>query len=74
MSLLPFVKHQRVVADLLLIIKNQLDECPNRCYVYPELDWIIDERTGVRSELIVVCKYVEEYIREPPEVVIEVVS
>ena len=70
----PFGKHQRVVAELLRIIQNQLDECPDRCYVYPELDWIINEETVVRPDLMVVCKYIEEYLREPPEVVIEVVS
>ncbi len=66
--------HQRVLADLLVIIQRQLRTCVRKCYVYPELDWIIDENTVVRPDVVIVCKYIEEYLRETPEVIIEIVS
>ncbi len=40
----------------------------------PELDWIIDENTVVRPDMVIVCKYIEKYLRETPEVIIEIVS
>ena len=45
-------------------ISNQLENC-SLCFVYPELDWIIDEHTVVRPDLMVVCQYVLAY----PEIV-----
>ena len=70
----PFGKHQRIAGELIYQLREQLDKCPQRCYVYPELDWIVDEETVVRPDIMVVCREVEEYLREPPEVVVEVVS
>ncbi len=70
----PFGRHQRVAGELIYQLREQLEECPERCFVYPELDWIVNEDTVVRPDLMVVCREVEEYLRETPEVVIEVVS
>ena len=70
----PFGKHQRIAFEFARQLGDQLDKCPQRCYVYPELDWIVDEETVVRPDIMVVCREVEEYLREPPEIVVEVVS
>ena len=70
----PFGIHQKTIAEILTQIINQVKNCPDRCYVYPELDWIIDEETVVRPDIVVICKQIEEYLKEAPEVVIEVVS
>ena len=70
----PFGKHQRVAFEFARQLGEQLEHCPERCFVYPELDWIVSEDTVVRPDIMVVCREVEEYLRETPELVVEVVS
>ncbi len=74
MAPLPFGVHQRILGRLSAHIISQLEPCKKPCSVYPDLDWIINEETVLRPDLMVVCKDVPEYLKEPPEVVIEVVS
>ena len=70
----PLGKHQKVAFEIGRQIANQLEKCDKDCKVYPELDWIISEDTVVRPDLIIICKDIEEYLKETPEIVIEVVS
>ncbi len=70
----PFGVHQRISLVLASIVEEQLEDCPEGCYVYQDLDWIIDEHTVVRPDLVVVCKRVEEHLKTTPEVVFEIVS
>lgn len=70
----PFGLHQRLILEIGRQIANQLDNCKKRCYVYPELDWIIDEETVLRPDLMVVCKDVKTHLKETPEIVVEIVS
>ncbi|MDQ7056627.1 MAG: Uma2 family endonuclease [Persephonella sp.] len=70
----PLGIHQRVAFEIARVIANQTDKCTKKCYVYPELDWIISENTVVRPDVSILCKKIKEYIKQTPEVVIEVVS
>ncbi len=70
----PFGTHQKIIMELGRQIANQLGGCKEPCHVYPELDWIVGQDTVVRPDLMVVCKDVPEHLKEPPEVVIEIVS
>ena len=70
----PFGKHQKAAFEIGRHIANQLEKCKKNCRVYPELDWIISEDTVLRPDLVVICKEIEEYLKETPEIVIEVVS
>ncbi len=70
----PFGEHQRVAFELAHQTRNQLEDCPQKCFVYPELDWVVKEDTVIRPDIMVLCKRVKEHLREPPEVVVEVVS
>ena len=70
----PLGKHQRILTLLLYLLTSQLRECPANCFAYPELDWIINEKTVVRPDISVTCYDVEDYIRSRPEVVFEIVS
>jgi len=70
----PLGIHQAVAMEIGRQIANQLEDCKHPCFVYPELDWVISEDTVVRPDLIVICKKIKEFVRETPEVVIEVVS
>ncbi len=74
MSPSPLAKHQRTLLELGRAIQEKLDKCKNKCFVYPELDWIVDEHTVVRPDISILCKEIEDYIREVPEVIIEIVS
>ena len=70
----PFGKHQRVSLLLAKQIEEQLENCPHGCRVYIELDWIINEDTVVRPDILVVCKKVEKHLQTTPEVIFEIVS
>ncbi|SMP12165.1 Endonuclease, Uma2 family (restriction endonuclease fold) [Desulfurobacterium pacificum] len=70
----PFWKHQRTVSVLVRQIEEQLENCPKNCFVCQELDWIVNENTVVRPDVVVICKKIEDYIKSPPEVVFEIVS
>jgi len=70
----PFGKHQEIISNLIIQIFESIKNCPEKCKIYPELDWIISENTVLRPDLIVICKKIEFYLKEAPEVVIEVVS
>ncbi len=70
----PTGKHQRIVSILIRQIEEQLEKCPENCYVYHELDWIVSTDTVIRPDIVVICKKIEDYIKSPPEVVFEVIS
>lgn len=70
-------KHQFVAVNLVKQIGNQLDEkpCKNNCFVYYELDWIIDKSNIVRPDISVVCGVkVTGFIEQPPVLVVEILS
>lgn len=71
---LPIGVYQKIIAMLLSQILSQINLSKEPCYVYPELDWIVDQDTIVRPDLMVVCKDVPEHFMKPPDVVIEVIS
>jgi Uma2 family endonuclease len=68
----PFGRHQRVMAYLIKEILDELEDC--ECEVYPELDYIIDDRNVLRPDLAIYCEEIEEYPKTTPKVVIEIVS
>jgi len=74
MAFPPFGKYRRIASRLAYQLRRHIDKYPEKCFVYPELDWIVSEDTVVRPDIMVVCREVEEYLRETPEIVVEVVS
>ena len=70
----PFGIHQRIIMEFGKQVANQLESCNEKYYVYPELDWIINENTVLRPDISIICKDIKEFLRETPEVVVEVVS
>ncbi len=72
----PLGKHQKLTAKISHFILSELEKnCPeSEISVYVELDWIVNDITVLRPDISVTCKDVEEFIKEPPEVVFEVVS
>lgn len=71
----PFGLHQRVITKIATLLSNAISECKEtKASVYVELDWIINNNTVVRPDVSITCDDVPEYIKQPPEVVFEVVS
>lgn len=78
MSPSPFPKHQLVSAKLVALIINQLEK--NRedcgCNVLFETDWIINDDTIVRPNVMVICGAFNpnDFIRNPPVLIVEIFS
>lgn len=71
----PFGRHQRISARISQMLLNEIDKCNNsKAYVYLELDWVVDEETVVRPDIVIDCNDVEKYLKFPPKVIFEVVS
>ena len=45
------------------------------CEIYYELDWIINEHTIVRPDVMIVCgRFEEDFLKHPPVLVLEIFS
>jgi len=75
MSPSPFGPHERIISRLSFEIQSatRSGKCP--CEVYTALDWIMNENTVVRPDLMVVCgQQPERHLERPPVLVVEVLS
>ena len=72
MSPSPVGKHQKVMRKLITIFDKELEEC--ECDIYPELDWIIDDKNVLRPDLAIYCEEIETYPKTTPKIVIEIIS
>ena len=70
----PFGPHQGILVRIASDIGSGLRQCKKECFVYAELDYVVDEFNVLRPDLSVVCKKVEEFIRTPPKMVVEILS
>ena len=68
----PFGKHQNIMWKLARYLDEELEDC--ECEGYPELDWIIDEKTVVRPDIAIYCEEIEKYPKTTPKIVIEIIS
>jgi Uma2 family endonuclease len=60
-------------SELLFRLKQLKGTCGN-CDVVYELDWIIDENTVLRPDIVVVCNQHDKFITKPPVLIVEVLS
>lgn len=75
MSPSPFAPHERVITELSRQIANQIIEKKCNCKAYSNLDWIIDNHTVNRPDLIIVCgQQPQRHLERPPSLVCEVLS
>lgn len=75
MSPSPLGPHERAVAKLVFQVESclQRDSCP--CASYAGLDWIVQDDTVVRPDVMIVCgKQPGRYLEQSPALVIEVLS
>jgi len=75
MSPSPFGPHERVISRLSYQIQSQLQTCVGPCVIYTNLDWIIDNHTVIRPDLMVVCgEQPQRHLERPPVLMAEVLS
>jgi len=71
------VPHQHIQGELLYQIKRIFKEtgCKNNCFVYSDIDWVIDENNVLRPDLLIVCGKVDhDFIRSTPRLIVEILS
>jgi len=72
----PSGEHQQAGMRLANAIYSQLQQqdCHD-CFVYYELDWVVDQNTVVRPDLMIVCgKPVAQYLETAPTLIVEILS
>lgn len=70
----PFGKHQKILLNIAMKLLNLFKQNHLNYYVYPELDWIVNEDTIVRPDISITNEEIEEFIRKPPVMIIEIIS
>ncbi len=78
MSPSPKRKHQYFSGELTFSLKEYLkrlmDSCGS-CRVYQDLDWIVDDSTVVRPDIMVVCgEFKDDFLQSPPALIVEILS
>ncbi len=70
-------KHQRFASKLHVQFVLSLAKAKggsDNCEVFYELDWIINDNTVVRPDLVIVCNQTDKFITSSPKLVIEILS
>ncbi len=73
MSPSPSITHQRVAKRLLVMLDQELEECP-LCEVLSEVDWHCADDIIVRPDIVLACDVEGEKLVQTPEMMIEIVS
>ena len=75
MSPSPLGPHERAVAKLVFQIESSLHRHACQCATYAGLDWIVQDDTVVRPDVMVVCgSQPGRHLERPPVLAIEVLS
>jgi Uma2 family endonuclease len=75
MSPSPFGPHERAVAKLVFQIEESLAEQRCECASYAGLDWVVEDDTVVRPDVMIVCdRQPGRHLERPPALAIEVLS
>jgi len=75
MSPAPFARHQACATKVARIFGNELERVGCGCTVIMESDWIVDNHTVVRPDVVIVCDGIpEQYVKTPPALIVEVLS
>ncbi|MEM6468207.1 MAG: Uma2 family endonuclease [Planctomycetota bacterium] len=71
----PIGKHQVVLGELFAQIRSSIRASGCRANALIELDWIVDDATVVRPDLVVVCgEFPQRHLELTPDLVVEVLS
>jgi Uma2 family endonuclease len=71
----PFGPHQIIISELLRQVGNELHRLGCGYKVLSDLDWIINDKSVVRPDVMIVCgKKIEKHLEYAPVWVVEVLS
>ncbi len=70
----PFGPHQAIVSRIVSDLDRSLLECQKECFVYTQLDYIVDEETVLRPDVLVSCQKIKDFAKKAPELIVEVLS
>lgn len=77
MSPSPKRAHQQAGRNFILLAQEALQKSANRCPcgIFYELDWIVDDTTVVRPDVMIICgPFVDDFLRFPPSLIVEITS
>lgn len=70
----PMKSHQQIAYALAFELNRSVESC-DVCRVYGEEDYIVDEATVLKPDIVLMCNdNDDDYITKAPEIVIEVIS
>ncbi len=69
-------KHQFIGTNLIVILSAALSKKKScSCRVVYELDWIVNDSTVLRPDVMIICGSLEDdFLRYPPTLIVEIVS
>jgi Uma2 family endonuclease len=71
----PFGLHSRLLIDVGAALKTAIEAVGCDATVLGEIDWIVDQHTVLRPDLLVVCgREPTRHVEETPAVVVEILS
>ncbi|WP_182870586.1 Uma2 family endonuclease [Rhodopirellula sp. JC639] len=71
----PFGRHQLLVTRLAWLIQSEIEANDCDCQAIVELDWVVNDDTVVRPDLLVVCgELPDRHLQSLPLMVVEVLS
>jgi Uma2 family endonuclease len=73
----PNRSHQWFAAKFIQKVSNEPDAAKLycTCNIYSELDWIMGANSFVRPDCMIVCgNFIEDFLRFPPTLIIEISS
>ncbi len=73
MSPSPIRDHQRVGAELLSFLTDEVRDCED-CEVVYELDYIVDNENVLRPDIALICGEESDFIRKAPKIIVEIIS
>ncbi len=75
MSPSPFGRHQTIATRLAYAFSSEIEKQSCSAEAIAELDWVVNERTVVRPDLIIVCGELPlRHLQSPPGLIAEVLS
>lgn len=77
MSPSPKRRHQEIGRKFMRLAEDSLTATRGKCdcQIYYELDWIVDENTVIRPDVMIVCgTFDEDFLRFPPTLAVEIAS
>ena len=75
MSPSPFGRHSAIASRLIQVLVNAIDNSRCNAAVLNEIDWIVQDDTVVRPDIVVVCGGIpERHVESAPAIVVEVLS